>query len=295
MLRFRRARVNRLDALLIIEEGDRSVVRIDGQAGTLARFDAPTNLAAWIRDKHVTDVVETELKGGRYYPRVWRGDMRPHPERTPFGEAWRASVRIGHMLGGRLQEMFRYIEPHERNRKAFGHELRMLFLQACMEVESACKAVMVANDSDPREGSHFNIKDYRRLAQPMRLWEWCVRLSTNPLFGNITPFLDWAPNGSQRLKWYADHNTVKHNREKELRLATLENTITALAGVYVLRLAQFGKFSVNFDATTPFTRDEFEVFSEPKWLDSERYIDPGTLGPSEQPVAPRWMRKKGRF
>jgi hypothetical protein len=236
--------------------------------------------------KNVKRLGRCELPGGRHYARIGRGTPQPHPNETRFSAQWRASVRIGHMLAVRLQEIFRHIEPNEQHRKVFSHELRMLYMLACMEVESACKAVLEANHATPLgRRREFTIDDYKRLARPMRLYEWTVRLSTNPDYGPITPFVEWEPNGAGKLQWYSDHNKVKHSREKDLDLATMENTIEALAGVFVMRVAQFGHVS---EPSSLFTRDEFEIFSEPTWDDAERYVVPMTRGPDGKPVAPRW-------
>lgn len=190
------------------------------------------------------------------------------------------------MFATRLREIFDHVEPCEQHKGVFSHELRMLYMLACMEVESACKAVLEANGARPaKRRKDFNVEDYGRLAAPMRLDDWTVQLSADPEYGLLTPFEEWGPGKSGQLKWYSDHNKVKHSREKSLKLATLENTLQALAGVYVIRQAQFG----SFDGDVGFPRDEFEIaMLGPMWTDAEQYVPPETTGPDGKPLATQW-------
>jgi hypothetical protein len=147
----------------------------------------------------------------------------------------------------------------------YGHKPRQLLLVACMEVESALKSVLSCNCAAmPRNTS---MKDYAKLARPMRLSEWTVRLARSTERLDLAPFAIWGVGTQQRLPWYRAYNTTKHGREEHLDEATLEHVLDAVAAVYVLLRAQFG-----VDVDERLRHRPFEVVCQPKWSAEEYYV-----------------------
>ncbi len=211
-----------------------------------------------------------ELGPGEYYPRIWRpyapeiGDVYPNE--------WTSAYYGAQNLFLDMAAIFRHVEPDPRNLKAFGHEIRHLLLLACNEVEAQCKAVLRANKYTKKTKStkhtDWNVNDYRKLAGPMRLHEYCVQLVRYRTLPPMTPFSAWAPGSSGPLAWYVAYNEVKHDREINFEKATLGHLIEALCGVYVLVLAQFGRTSIDKGEPRQFWSPD------PKFSPGEKYVLP---------------------
>jgi hypothetical protein len=216
--------------------------------------------------------VPATLVPGQFHSRIWRGQMKAEAQAFGLEEEQRDSVRMGRILATKLQEIFRYVEPTPHHNSVYSHELRSLLILACTEVENSCKAVLKANNAKPaKKKKDFNMRDYERLAGPMKLAEWEVVLTTCPKYGRIQPFAAWAVPGTP-LSWYQAYNDTKHDRDLRLCEATFRRTIEAVAGAFVLNVAQFGYASRERYAY--FSPDEFTFAKTPKWSDDERYVPP---------------------
>ena len=119
--------------------------------------------------------------------------------------------------------------------------------------------------------------DYVKLALPMKLGEYRVKLPWYPWLDRITPFENWLPvlKGSkqkQYLPWYDAYNAVKHDRENDFSQAKLVHAFQALAGCFVMLCAQYGW---NFARREDAAADMFsQLVDAPKWEPSELYVPP---------------------
>ena len=166
--------------------------------------------------------------------------------------------------------MLATVEPTQQQFGVFGHRLRSLLLLACMEVDTALKHVADCNGSavgEPR------LHDHARLARPMRLGDWEVRLVRSVEGLTFTPFDSWSPQ-SPRLPWYTAYNNTKHDREAHLEQARLDHVLDAVAAVYILLVAQFGA-----DVYERLRHRPFETVHRPRWESGECYV----LSPFDEP------------
>lgn len=220
---------------------------------------------------------------GRSYPRIYRpGVPAVSPKHCVLRDG---AVQAARVLFRRLRELLEFIEPRGKNLNAYGHETRNLLLLASNEVESAWTAVLRENKY-ARNGN-WTVKDYVKLAVPMRLPEWEVALIGHPHVPPMRPFAAWST--THVLPWYQAYNKTKHDRESDFGRATLQNCIEALAGVFVMVSAQFGTW-VNYRAgLTPLKMqlwspeeraviDTFRLTAEPQWPLSECYAPPPLVG-----------------
>lgn len=206
---------------------------------------------------------------GEYFPRIWLGTETPHPRDVGLLESWISTVRSSRMLFAHLRDVFRVVEPTRSHSSVYSLELRQLLILACTEVESGWKAILQANGykGSNRTSDRWTRKDYRRLLDPLGLDLYAVGLSTHPGYGDIQPFQSWRENS---LPWYDAYNTVKHDREGSLHEATLEHVIQAMAAVFIMTMAQFGRWTVEQD--TYFNPDEFTPLRYPRGV-----MDPGAI------------------
>lgn len=225
-------------------------------------------------------VVLSPFQLGGCHPRIARHDY-PEPSQL-YHREWRGSVQAARNLFAEMRDVFRTIEPVEANDVTHGHRLRELLILACTEVESGWKGVLDAQGYGSG-GRDLNRRDYVKLMKPMRLGEWTVHLFSHPGYRPIKPFAGWTPNTTGTLPWYDDYNATKHGREQSFARATLKSMVDAIAAVYVMVRAQFGRFSYQRSGERhpekePLDeQDEFRVLASPAWALEEHYPPPTCL------------------
>jgi hypothetical protein len=225
----------------------------------------------------------TPLQHGEYHPRIYRGENSPH-NIPHYKNEW-SSTYYGHQnLLVDLADVFRYVEPHPKNWDTFSHKIRQLLVLTCNEVESQCKAILRANgyesldrNNRSRDEKDWTLKDYSKLAGPMRLHEYEVEVFRYPDVPKIKPFEAWAPGSAAPLSWYAAYNKVKHDREQNFEHATLGHLITAICGVHALMVAQFGSGNIAFGESRQLWA------KEPVFPPSDQYLSPFIAG-----IGPAW-------
>jgi hypothetical protein len=146
------------------------------------------------------------------------------------------TIRGYHALENDLRRLFEFVEPHDDNLDAFSIRLYELFLRACTEFESNCKAILSANGYS-RAGD-WNMNDYKKIESATRISEYNVQLTVWAGIPRVLrPLAPWSAGNS--LPWYQDYNTVKHNRTIHFELANLKNVVDAVAAVFAILFAQF--------------------------------------------------------
>lgn len=228
------------------------------------------------------------LNRAEYHPRMARlgcqvdsknntFNMDGSPCRSPYWLAHEEAMTNAHVAAVSLYEAFqillRTIEPTPRNDSTFGHAIRHFLLLAATEVESAWKGILKANGYGP---SRPTTKDYVKLATPMRLREWTVRLGSYASYPKISPFAKWdSGNATRSLPWYDAYNKVKHDREGNLHHATLEHAVSAMAAVAVMGWAQFGEAVIGIESVPYAVR--ITPTRRPSWTGEEVYFGPRTV------------------
>lgn len=211
--------------------------------------DSEYNLKEWVihfhSDRDIENgFLEAKNRPGIYYPRIWKGNMQFLNAVNLAGSQIVLSNSIVSLriILERLFEIFTYLQPTSHNNLAYGHRTREVLLLSCMEVESSCISILRANDySSPR----FSTKDYVKLLNPMALSKYEVRFPMYPEVGIISPFLNWnSSQPTKSIEWYDAYNKTKHDREANLNVANLKNTIESVCAVAVLLCAQFGPESL---------------------------------------------------
>jgi hypothetical protein len=213
-------------------------------------------------------VEECKLAPGQYYPRICLPNC-PSATHFDFKHEWSSSVRaVRNILSG-MEDVFRVVDP--QNDHAYGHQIRELLILACTEVESACKAVLRANNYTATPEKRWNVDDFRKTTTPLHLHEYEVALLEHANYPAFQPFEEWASPGAA-LPWYRAYNAVKHDREKNFKEATLKNMIAAAGAAYVAVYAQFGQFGRRGFSQSE--TDAFYVKVYPTWGFTECYLPP---------------------
>lgn len=125
----------------------------------------------------------------------------------------------------------RYLEIAKDNYKSYSIELARILLAAASEIDVICKMFCIKCNAQSKAD---NIDQYRNeiLKSDPLVAETCVHI---PRFGlSIKPWAEWV-NG-RNPSWWKAYNFVKHHRNSHFSDANLENSLNAVAGLFVLLL-----------------------------------------------------------
>ena len=214
------------------------------------------------------------LQPGEFHPRMHRQAFSSTRQEFPdpsvlYIKEMAAALESARNLFVQLRHVFRYLEPSENNKSAYGDQLRSLLILACTEVESAWRSVLLVNNGASRSEG-LNTRNYVMLLEPMRLNEWRITLSGYPEYPELTPFATWDRHApTESLPWYKAYNHVKHDREGCLFRATLEHVLSAMSGVLVMLLAQFGLYPLC--GPNPLSSG-FILKAAPSWRLADLYV-----------------------
>jgi hypothetical protein len=235
--------------------------------------------------------IESGYTPGTVFKRMYR----PH---AAMGNFYRAisqekltesfvSLRI---LLNKLEQLFEVIEPTQENLTVYGHKIREILLLACMEVESSWSAVLKENGYSTN-GQLLTTRDYVKLLVPMLLDSYELTLQQYPRFPSFSPFKNWdVSHPTQSLVWYDAYNKTKHDREENLKFATLNNSVQAVGAAVVMIHAQF---SLNFglgpshmlmDQKSPVIKNIFRTVTNFQNHWQECYIPKMAVLPNSSPT-----------
>lgn len=198
------------------------------------------SLKAWIEENFGDkNPFESSYVPGTFYKRIARPSLRDGVSVSHYylSAATESFVALS-ILISKLEELFEFVTPSVDTDGVYGHKIRELLLLACMEVESSWTAVLKANGySVPR----FSTNDYIKLLPAMALDAYTVNLPKYHHYAPLIPFEGWnIAQPTQSLPWYDAYNKTKHDREANLKLATLSHAISAVSAAVVMTYAQFG-------------------------------------------------------
>ena len=189
-------------------------------------------------------------------------------------------VRAYSIIERNLIQLFDYVEPSDHNLKIYSHRTYELLLRASTEFETNCKSILTANNYTRSSGGNLNITDYYKIDGASKLSEYSIILDAwLPRAKVFQPFKDWATGHS--LAWYQSYNTVKHNRGKKFREASLTNVMMSITGLLVILFSQFYVFAFNpYQSIGSYTvGDDDSIYIESSLF---RIIPPSTWSSSEQ-------------
>jgi hypothetical protein len=131
-----------------------------------------------------------------------------------------------------LMRLSRFIEFNELNYECFSIENTRILIAAAAETEVICRQIckQLAPTSSANNIMEFRdeiINGYPRFSQ----------LSVSiPRYGiTLLPWDSWNKPGNVP-KWWTAYNKMKHERDSHYHLASLENVLNAVAGLYVASL-----------------------------------------------------------
>jgi hypothetical protein len=257
-----------------------------GVLGALVQVPNPTGGTAPLDLVHAwygnCEVGWAENDAGIYNPRIYRGSYAPNVETLPeltsaeHAEATTAQEQL-EILVADLSEICRVVCPDRTTKNAFGSRIRNLLIVACTELESQFKGILLANGYETAQASCHYVK----VAAPLRLEEYSIRLQCYRDYPEFFPFKGWlASDPTQSLPWYYAYSATKRDRENKFNRATLEHAISATAALEILLIAQYGP-----NSWRPTRQPFFRHGKRPDWHHRDRAYPPRAGNWSPVPFA----------
>lgn len=216
------------------------------------------------------------LKDGSYSNSGNSGYLK-HPDYANSPEKF---IRSFLLIQNDIQKLFEYIEPVDKNKRAYSHRTHELFIRVCIEIEANCKAILRENGYIRKKEDSWNMSDYCIIEKTHKLSEYEIWLPRwDGKYGHYKPFSSWAKD--ETLSWYQYYNIVKHDIHSNFIHANIKNLVEATSGLVALLSAQF--FNEDFSNNAGFLvlqgsgdgmesaiGDYFRV-KYPDWDEKDRY------------------------
>lgn len=207
--------------------------------------DNKYNIKELIEKYYEFEIIDNKIMDiGWKYKNIWKPLINIHIEKEldiTQAELFHAKRDLG-ILIQKLQEILLFIEPSEDGLKAYSHKIRELLFLACSDLESTLKKYNF--------GKNDSMKDYIEILKFVDLTKYKISLVGYAKPYKCCPFEHWEKKKvSQSLSWYYAYNEIKHNREENFHLATLENCINAIAANLIM-------FAVRFSPTTLYNEND---------------------------------------
>lgn len=170
-----------------------------------------------------------------------------------------------------LKRIFRVVQPVDGNNQTFGIEIRNIIILICTEIEAQWKGILKANNYSKNKAI---TKDYVKLKDVLKLKDYDLALRNFPNIKSVSPYSNWDPkNPTQSLTWYDAYNKIKHDREGQMKLATIQNAVDSIIALIIILISQYGP-NIIFETEL---KNYFLLEKEPIWNDVEKYYPPRSL------------------
>jgi hypothetical protein len=216
---------------------------------------ATGSLADWVTQTFGAQQIEPmEHAVGTVVDGVWRPRLTIPEQISQALNASRSEQRSAeqslHLLVSALNELFLYVEPQGAGEDAYGAKTRELLILACTEVEDGWTQYLRRAGAQPG-GQGYTTNDYVRLKDPLRLAEYEIGLVPYGRLPKVLPFAAWdVARPTLSLAWYDAYNKAKHDRSRNLPLATLTRCVEAVAAAVIMFCVRYGPFAL-YNENTP--------------------------------------------
>lgn len=169
-----------------------------------------------------------------------------------------------------LNDILRTIYPTTDNLHVYGHNIRNLILVACTEFETQMQGILKANNISSLSNT-YTTRDYVRLRDALRLKSYSIELKNYPNLQSFTPFKDWEiQNPTKSLTWYDSYNKLKHDRENQFCIGTLEVLLNSISACLIVLFAQYGERP----EISQLIENNIKIVARPIWIETHIYYKP---------------------
>jgi len=183
-------------------------------------------------------------------------------------------------LDSDLEIVSRYVEISQENYRTYSIQFVSLLLSACSEIDVVAKVLSKLIDPNlkPSKGTFLTILDYQKtiIGQFPEFHTTKIHIPRHGI--QLIPWKQWKSKNVPQ--WWTSYNSVKHQRNKFYKKANLENTINAVAGLFVMVLYLYthnNRLNVESVPSPKFFAVDPIYKTGVRWANTVHYITPDQL------------------
>ena len=124
--------------------------------------------------------------------------------------------------------------------------------------------------SNGYKDDRYTTNDYVKLKEALRLGEYSLEFNEYEGMGVFSPYSNWnKEQPTQSIPWYDIYNKVKHDRQTNLKLASLDMALASISAYAILLFSQYG---IDNYIWKEHMRRVFNLTTRPRWRLEEFYI-----------------------
>lgn len=168
-----------------------------------------------------------------------------------------------------LKNVFRVIEPTMENKEAYGNTLRNIIILSCTEIDSMMSNILKSNGFTVKDDK-YTTNQYIRLKAALRLDEYTLEFNEYEELGVFSPFSNWNEKSpTQSIPWYDVYNKIKHDRQTNMKLATMD---IALASIVAYAILIFSQYGIDNHIWKDHIKRVFNISKRPQWELEDFYV-----------------------
>ena len=172
-------------------------------------------------------------------------------------------------IAAEIEGSFSVVAPSLDNYAVYGTQFEKIIYQACVGIESLFNKILSDNGHRSRDAG---MTTFVKLRAWLCVQEYTLEVVHYPWLPDLHPFKDWhASHPSRTLPWFNAYNALKHDRQNNRSLASLENSLNATAAHYVMTFAVFGGQMFPGYLSDQFF---FHFRGRPTWTEDDWYAPP---------------------
>lgn len=168
-----------------------------------------------------------------------------------------------------LKNVFRVIEPTLDNKDSYGNSLRNIIILSCTEIDCMMNKILKSNGYVVKD-DRYSTNDYVKLKEALRLNEYSLVFNEYEGLGVFSPYAHWnKEQPTKSIPWYDIYNKVKHDRQTNLKYASMDNALASISAYAILLLSQYG---IDNYIWKEHMRRFFNLTERPYWHLKDFYI-----------------------
>ena len=137
-----------------------------------------------------------------------------------------------------LKKVFRVIEPTIDNKDSYGNTLRNIIILSCTEIDCMMNNILKSNGYNVKD-DRYTTNDYVKLKGALRLDEYSLEFNEYEGMGVFSPYSHWnKEQPTQSIPWYDIYNKVKHDRQTNLKYASMDIALASISSYAILLFSQ---------------------------------------------------------
>ena len=144
-----------------------------------------------------------------------------------------------------------------------------IIILSCTEIDSMMCNILKSNCFTVKDDK-YTTNHYIKLKVALRLDEYTLEFNEYEELGVFSPFSNWNEQSpTQSIPWYDVYNKIKHDRQTNMKLATMDNALASIAAYAILIFAQYG---IDNHIWNDHIKRVFNISKRPQWKLEDFYV-----------------------